>query len=169
MWEVCVELACDVALEASDCFGFGLAFGAAALEVAAGCGVVRETGDHDPPQCAVGLAVTGAAEAMSLLFAAGRVERCGAAKSREGSLVMDPVGVLAGGDEQCARGIGPDTETLDHRGGGLGDQWCQQVLKRADLFIEFPYALCERLECETVRVCDVGPAVRTEPCSRLEK
>jgi len=33
VWEVCVELACDVSLEASDGFGFGFAFGAAALEV----------------------------------------------------------------------------------------------------------------------------------------
>ena len=113
MWEVCVELACDVLLEAADGFGFGFAFGAAALEVAAGRRVVGEAGDHDPPQGAVGLAVTGTAEPMSLLFAAGGVERCGAAESCEGSFVADPVRVLAGGDEERACGVGADAEAFD--------------------------------------------------------
>ena len=35
LWEACVELSCDVALEAADGFGFGFAFAAAALEVVA--------------------------------------------------------------------------------------------------------------------------------------
>ena len=113
MWEVCVELACDVLLEAADGFGFGFAFGAAGLEVAAGCGVVGEAGDHDPPQGAVGLAVTGSAEAMSLLFAAGCVQWCGATEPCEGAFVVGAAGVLAGRDEECARGVGADAEAFD--------------------------------------------------------
>ena len=70
LWEACVELSCDVALEAADGFAFGLAFGAAALEVATGRGVVGEACDHDPPQSAVGLAVSGTTEAVTLVFAA---------------------------------------------------------------------------------------------------
>ena len=69
-WEAGVELSCDVALEAADGFGFGFAFGASALEVAAGRGVVGKACDHDPPQCAVGLAITSTAETVTLLFAA---------------------------------------------------------------------------------------------------
>jgi len=74
LWEVRVELSCDVALEAADGFGCGFAFGAAALEVMAGCGVVRQAGDHDPPEGAVGLTVAAAVESMPLLFAARGVE-----------------------------------------------------------------------------------------------
>src|SRR5262245_29065524 len=50
LWEACVELSCDVALKAADGFGFGLAFGASALEVTAGRGVVGQSSDHDSPQ-----------------------------------------------------------------------------------------------------------------------
>ncbi len=62
--EAGVELSCDVALEAADGFGLGLAFGASTLEVVAGWGVVGEAGDDDSPQGAVGLTITGSAEAM---------------------------------------------------------------------------------------------------------
>ena len=95
-WEACVEFACDVALEASDGFGFGFSFVAAALEVVACRGVVGETCDHDAPERTVGLTVAAAAESVSLLFAARGVEWCGSAQSSEGSFVADPAGVLAG-------------------------------------------------------------------------
>ena len=57
VWEACVELSGDVALETADRFGFCFAFGAAALEVAAGLGAVGEAGNDDAPECAVGLAI----------------------------------------------------------------------------------------------------------------
>jgi hypothetical protein len=83
-WEAGVELSGDVALEAADGFGFGFALGAAALEVVAVGGVVGEAGDHDPPQGAVGLTISRAAESMALLFAAGSIEGRDAAESGEG-------------------------------------------------------------------------------------
>ena len=98
-WEACVEFACDVTLEATDGFGFGFAFGAAALEVCACRRVVGEAGDNDPPEGTVGLTIATTTEAMSLLFAAGCVEWCGATQPREGSFVVDPARVLAGGDQ----------------------------------------------------------------------
>ena len=110
------EAAGDVALEAADGFGFGLAFGAASLEIATSLGVVGEAGDHDAPEGAVRLTVTAAAESMPLLFAAGGIEWCGAAESGEGSLVVDPTGVLTGGDEQRAGGVGADPNTVDCSG-----------------------------------------------------
>jgi hypothetical protein len=64
-----VELAGDVTLEAADRFSLGLALGEAALEVVAGVRVVGEPADHDPPERRVGLAVTGAAESVSVLLA----------------------------------------------------------------------------------------------------
>jgi hypothetical protein len=60
LWEIGVELSCDVALEAADRFGFGFAFFASALKVVASGWVVGGARDHDPPQSAVGLAVPGA-------------------------------------------------------------------------------------------------------------
>jgi hypothetical protein len=69
LWEPVVELSGDVALEAADGFGFGLALAETALEVAPCVGVVGEPADHDPPERRVGLAVAGAAESVSLLLA----------------------------------------------------------------------------------------------------
>jgi hypothetical protein len=69
LWEPVVELAGDVSLEAADGFGFGFAVGETALEVAPGVGVVGEPADHDPPERRVGLAISGAAESVSLLLA----------------------------------------------------------------------------------------------------
>src|SRR3954447_24252387 len=118
--KACVELAGDVALEAADGFGFGLAFGAAPLEIATSRGIVGEAGDHDAPEGAVGLTVAAAAESMPLLFAARRIEWRGSTESGEGSVVVDPTGVLTGGDEQRAGGVGADANTFEQRAGGVG-------------------------------------------------
>ena len=132
-------------------------------EILAGRGVVGEASDHDPPQGAVGLTVTGAAEAMSLLFAAGRVEWCCAAEPSEGSFVADPARVLAGGDEERAGGVGADPDSFDHLGCGLRDERCEQIVEVPDLVVEFQDASGEGLERDTIRVGDVGAARGPEP------
>ena len=52
-----VELSCDEAFEAADGFFFGLAFGEAAVHVAAGSFAVAEPDDDDHVQSSVGVAV----------------------------------------------------------------------------------------------------------------
>ena len=167
--EAGVELAGDVALEAADGFGFGLAFGAASLEVVAGCGVVGEPGDHDAPERAVGLTVTTTAESMPLLFAARGVERRGSAESGEGSFVVDPARVLAGGDEQRAGGVGADPDSFDQLGRGFGDEWCEELVEHVDLVIEFEDTPREGLERDTIRVRDIGASRGTEPASGAQQ
>src|SRR4051812_49937664 len=76
--KACVELAGDVALEAADGFGFGLAFGAAPLEIATSRGIVGEAGGHQAPEGAVGLAGAAAAVSMPLLFVARPIQWGGA-------------------------------------------------------------------------------------------
>jgi hypothetical protein len=123
-----VELAGDVALEAADGFGLGLAFGAAPLDVATCRRVVGESGDHDAPQGAVGLTVAAAAESMPLLFAARGIERCSSTESGEGSFVADSAGVLTSSDEQRAGGVGADANLgfpRDRGGLLIGVRVCQ--------------------------------------------
>jgi hypothetical protein len=63
-------------------------------------GVVDHAGDHDSPERRVGLAVAAAVESVSLVFAAAGVDPGCAAEVGEGALVAEPLGVVAGGDEQ---------------------------------------------------------------------
>ena len=156
-----MELSGDVALETADGFGFGFAFGTSALEVVASCGVVGETRDDDPPQGAVGLTVTGAAESMALLFAAGSVEGCGAAETREGSFVVDAVRVLARGNKQRAGSIGPDAEAFDHLGCGFGDERNEHRVERSDFVVEFENARASVLSASRYALAtSVRPAGR---------
>src|SRR4051794_28943190 len=115
-----VELAGDVALEAADGFGFGLAFGAAPLEIATSRGIVGEAGDHDAPEGAVGLTVAAAAESMPLLFAARRIEWRGSTESGGGSVGVGPPGVFTGGGRPRARGGGGRPHNPPPRGGPAG-------------------------------------------------
>src|SRR4051794_6360792 len=82
-----VELAGDVALEAADGFGFGLAFGAAPLEIATSRGIVGEAGDHDAPEGGVGLTGAAAAEAMAVFFSAPPIGGGGSPRSGGGTFL----------------------------------------------------------------------------------
>jgi hypothetical protein len=93
------------------------------------------------------LAVTGSAEPVSLLLAAGGVEGRSSTKASEGSFVADPVGVFACGDEQCAGGVGADTEPLEHLGGGRGDQRSEDGVERCEFLVEGEDPASEAFEC----------------------
>jgi hypothetical protein len=75
-----VELAGDVALEAADDLGLGLAFGGAALDVGAGALAVAQPTDGDHVQGAVGVAITAVVEAMPVAATAGDRDRAGGAQ-----------------------------------------------------------------------------------------
>ncbi|GHE77163.1 hypothetical protein GCM10017778_73580 [Streptomyces vinaceus] len=61
-----VDLACDVAVEAAECFASGLAFGDASVDVVAGAGVPSETSRYAGVEGGVGLPVSAAVEATAL-------------------------------------------------------------------------------------------------------
>jgi len=63
--EGAVELSGDEAFEAADGFFFGLAFGEAAVQVAAGSLAVAEPDDDDHVQGAVGVSVAGEVEPVA--------------------------------------------------------------------------------------------------------
>jgi hypothetical protein len=96
---VVVDLACDVALEATDGLFLGEALLDAPRDVFACVGVIDHARDDDLPQRGVGLAVTTAVEAMTFLLAAARVQGRRATEVREGRLVAESLGVVARGDE----------------------------------------------------------------------
>src|SRR5215210_3681012 len=98
--EGAVDLAGDVALEAADDLGLGLAFGGAALGVGAGAFAAAQAADGDHVQGAVGVAVAAVVEAVAVAAAGGDGDRAGAAECGEGAVVAEPVDVLAGGDQQ---------------------------------------------------------------------
>src|SRR3954454_25347533 len=93
------ELAGDVALEAADDLGLGLAFGGAALGVGAGAVAVAQPADGDHVQRAVGVAVAAVTEAMAVGAAGGDGDWAGAAERGEGGLVAQAFDVLPGADE----------------------------------------------------------------------
>jgi hypothetical protein len=63
----------------------------------------------DAPQGVVGLAVTAAVEALAVGAARGRRDRRDAAQVREGGLPAEPLGVVAGGDQQLVSGVDPNS------------------------------------------------------------
>ena len=107
-WELVVDLAGDVALEAADGFFLGAALGDAAGDVGAGAFVADHAGEHDAPQRRVGLSVAAAVEAVSFVFAAAGIDRSDTAQVRERRFGSESLRVVAGGDQQRARNVGPD-------------------------------------------------------------
>ena len=93
--EGAVELAGDVPLEAAADLALGLAFGGAALDVAAGAGATAHSCHRDGVDGSVQGPVAAAVEAVVAggLAAAGR-DRRDAAEPREGRLVAQSLGVV---------------------------------------------------------------------------
>lgn len=87
-----VDLACDVAFEAAECFATGLAFGDAPVDVAAGAGVPAETGQHDGVEGGVGLPVSAPVEAPTLGFPGGGFDWADAAEGCERGLAAEAFG-----------------------------------------------------------------------------
>ena len=106
--EVRVDLAGDVALEDAHDLAGGASFGEAAGDVFAGAFVAAHAGEHDPPECMVGLAVPAGVEAMPGGLARRCGQGCDTAEVRERGFVAEPVRVVTGRDEQDRRGAGPD-------------------------------------------------------------
>ena len=78
-----VELAGDVALEAADDLGLGLAFGGASFGVGAGLLAAAQAADGDHVQRSIGVAVAAGVEAVTVAAAGGDRDRAGTAKRRE--------------------------------------------------------------------------------------
>jgi hypothetical protein len=98
----------------------GLACADALVETVAGSGVAAQPGDRDAVEGGVGLPVAAAVEPVPPGLAGGRFDRAGAAQRGEGRLVVQPFGVVAGGDEQGGRAVRADAGPLEQlRGMGF--------------------------------------------------
>src|SRR5450830_430613 len=131
------DLAGDVALEAADDLSLGQALARAPLDVVAGRLVVSHPHDCDDVEGAVRRVVAPTAEAVSPGgSSAARRLGCDAAELGEGCFVADPVGVVAGCDEELAGDFDTDPVQLDEGGGGGPDQRLKLLVQRRDLLVE---------------------------------
>jgi hypothetical protein len=143
-----VGLAGDVALEAADDLGLGLALGDAALGVGAAALAVAQADDGDHVQGAVGVSVAVGVESMTVAAAAGDRDRAGAAERGEGAVVAGSFDVLSGGDEQLAGVAGRDAKQLGRARRGGRDERGEVFVERSDLLVELLDASRERAERE---------------------
>src|SRR5664280_3329171 len=95
-----VDLAGDVALQDADDLALGASLLHSALEGGLRVWVVGDPHHDDAPQRAVGLAVAAAVETMACHLARGCLDRRHAAEMSPGRLRAQPLGVVAGSDEQ---------------------------------------------------------------------
>jgi hypothetical protein len=142
--QVGVDLAGDVALEAADDLTFAQSFGGASFDVVAGGLVVAHPDDGDDVQRAVRGTVAAAAEPVpaSGATAAGGL-RCDAAALGEGSLAVDPVGVVAGGDQELAGDLDADAVQFEQLGGSSAGKGLDLLVEALDLVVELLPASCQ--------------------------
>ena len=89
--------------------------------------MVAQSDDGNDPQRAVGASVSPTVEAVAVaLEAAAGWPWAHAAEFREGGLVADPLGVVAGGDEKLAGELAAHPEDLEKL-------WCYMLHEGLDL------------------------------------
>lgn len=125
-----VDFAGNVALEASDDLGFGLALGESTSHVGPGRFVPAQADHGDSMQGCVGLPVAAPVEPVTVGLARGRRDRVRPAEGGECRLAAQAVGVVPCGHEEPGGAVRADPEHLEELRCGDGG-------KCADLFLEF--------------------------------
>jgi hypothetical protein len=105
----------------------------AALGVGAAAWVVSEAAKNDNVEGIVGATVTAAIEPVSVGASAAGGDRCGAAEVREGGFGLDPVKVVAGGNEYLAGDLGSNSGKGKQGGGDLVHQLMKLLVGFGDL------------------------------------
>ena len=100
-------------------------------------GVVDHAGHDYAPERRVGLSVATAVESVSFVFAAAGVDWGDAAEVGEGAFVAEPLGVVAGGDEQSGGALDADPEPGQELGGGVGDEWFEDGVEFGGFGLEW--------------------------------
>jgi hypothetical protein len=108
------------------------------------------------------LAVTGAAESVSLLLAGRGVEGGGAAEPGEGAFGAETAGVVSGGDEQGASGVGADPDLGNQFGRSGGNQRLQDVVEAGDFAVELEHPTRQGPQRQTGGGADVAASARAE-------
>ena len=107
--EVAINLASDVTLQAADDLHLRQPFFEAAFDVRPGRLVRSHAGEHDSPQGMVGLTVASGVEPKATGGLARRSrDRGDTAQVRPGGFGAQPLGMVAGGDEEDGGDVGAD-------------------------------------------------------------
>src|SRR4029450_9253200 len=122
--------------ETADDLELGVAFGDAAGDVVLGARVDAHAGDHDQVQRRVGLPVAAPVEAVALGLAGGGGQWGGGAQHREGGFAAQPLGVVAGGDQQLPGGLHADPGRGHELRGELADEGGDELVEVGDLVVE---------------------------------
>jgi len=142
----------EVALEQSCGFAAALAVGDATGDVGLRGRVVLAAVEHDRVERTVELAITAAAESVSVRLSAGGGDRCDAGEAGEGGFGAD-ASSMRPGDDQLRADDRPDT--------GLVEQlWCEP----ADVGEDLPLQVGG---FERGRFDSAGEAAQHEPCREL--
>jgi len=99
----------------------------------------------DAPQGVVGLPVAAPVEPMAGRLAGRGVDRGDPAEVGEGGLGADPVGVVAGGDEQQGGGVGADTLQGQQARGGRCDEPVELAIQAGAVGVDVDDASSEGL------------------------
>ena len=105
--EVLVDLAGAGALQAAQDVELGEPLVGPALDIRPGRWRAVPADQGDAPQGVVGVAVAAPVESVAVGAARGRRDGGGAAQMGEGGLGAEPLGVVAGGDQQLPGGVDP--------------------------------------------------------------
>lgn len=133
-----IDLAGDVALQDADDFALGAPLLHSALEIGFRVRVVGDPHHDDAPQCAVGLAVTATVETMSCDPARGRLDGRHAAEMGPGRLRPQPIGVVAGSDEQGGGRVRSDASQRQQLGRGGEEEGPDELVEAGDFDVEEP-------------------------------
>src|SRR5690348_2066719 len=100
------DFASDVPFDAAQYLELRAALGHAPCCVRLGFRMHPPSHERDHPECAIRVAIATPGETMPLLTPRRGVERRDTTECREGPLVSKPVGIVAGGHEECRRHLG---------------------------------------------------------------
>ena len=98
--------------------------------------VDADPADHSQVERGVGLPVPAAVESVTAGHARGGREWGDAAEHGEAGLRAEPVGVVAGGDQQLAGDLGPDPHPVQELRREGGDQRLDEFVEGGDLIAQ---------------------------------
>lgn len=139
------HFACDETIEAADDLRLRLALLDSSGDVAAGGVVVAHADDHDPVERPVRVAAAAPVESVADGLARRRRLRACSAELRERSFGVEPVGVVAGCDQQLGCGVRADAVQSEQGRVVLGNNRPQPGFDVVDLAFEEPDPLGEHL------------------------
>jgi hypothetical protein len=109
--------------------------------------VMLHPDDDDPVESSVGLSVSAAVEPVACGHAGGGRDGCHAAQTGERGFGADPVGVVAGDDEDFGCGVGSDSKCGGQVGRCGSGEVGQDPFVGADLGVEVEPAAGDRAGC----------------------